>query len=133
MPNTLLHKAQALHRAGNIAAALEAYRDAALSGDAACRAHCLRHIGDLALTLGLAAEAEAALSEAETLYRNTVPNSLALANTLRLRALLTGAPAQWRAAKAAYHSAAAQTGLDLRAAFDECDAHLAPDGQASKD
>src|SRR3978361_305351 len=94
---TLIKQAYDVRRAGDAAASLGLYRSAAdAAGDyPALRAHCLRHIGDLERESGRLAEASAALIEAEALYRSVVSDRLSLANTVRLRALTTGASDLW--------------------------------------
>ena len=122
----LIREAYARRRAGDAEGALALYRSAerVLDGDEKGRAHCLRHVGDLALELGRRDEARDALQQAESLYRGPVADTLSLANTVRLLALLESDPSRWRAARALYEQAAAETGLDLTAAFEECDRRL---------
>jgi tetratricopeptide (TPR) repeat protein len=122
----LISQAYARRRTGDAEGALALYRRAelGLAGDAKGRAHCLRHIGDLERELGRRGEAREALRKAEHLYRGPAADSLSLANTVRLQALLESDPARWREARALYEQAAAETGLDLTAAFAECDRHL---------
>ena len=125
----LVERARAIRRAGDSAASLTLYRQAttAFGEDPSGRAHCLRHIGDLERELGRPAEAREALHEAESLYRTSVNDVLSLANTLRLLAILDGDRAMWQDARSLYQKAGIETGLDLRAAFAECDKHLAAD------
>jgi hypothetical protein len=122
----LIEEAYAVRRAGNPALALGLYQQAATAAadDPATRAHCLRHIGDLEREAGRLPQAREALGEAEALYRATAADTLALANTVRLRALTEGDAALWQEARALYAEAERETGLDLSAAFKECDAHL---------
>jgi tetratricopeptide (TPR) repeat protein len=121
----LVRHAQTLRRDGNAVEALKAYRAAceAYTQDSG-RAHCLRHIGDLARELGLQDEARAVLQEAERLYRTTLSDTLALANTLRLRALLDDDKTAWSEARTLYQRVADENGLDLAPALAECDARL---------
>ena len=88
------------------------------------KAHCLRHIGDLALELGRADEARAAIAGAEAFYRAAGDDPLALANTLRLRGLNHGDRDAWQEARALYAAMAADRDLPLEAAIAECDRHL---------
>jgi hypothetical protein len=81
-------------------------------------------MGDLARELGRPDEARAALLKAEQLYRNEASETLGLANTIRLLALLDDDPARWRAARKLYELAASQRGINLDAALDECDRNL---------
>jgi tetratricopeptide (TPR) repeat protein len=128
-PWLLVEQASAARRAGNRSAAFELYNEAwSLSRDAAVYAHCQRHMGDLARELGRPDEARAALLNAERLYRSEVSDTLGLANTVRLFALLEGDPARWRDARELYELAASQGGIDLNAALDECDRHLSNAG-----
>ena len=122
----ILQRAYALRRRGEPQEALQAYREAcaAFGSDREGRAHCLRHIGDLEMELGSREKARAALDEAEALYRNGVDDTLALANTLRLLALLDDNKSIWADARSHYIRAAALTGLDLEPAVAECDGHL---------
>jgi tetratricopeptide (TPR) repeat protein len=122
----LVQRAYALRRAGDSQGSLQAYREAcaAFGNDMLGRAHCLRHIGDLAMELGLREDAGSALREAEALYRNSLDDTLAFANTLRLLALLDGDKSSWIEARALYLRAASSTGLDLGPALLECDRHL---------
>lgn len=100
--------------------ALDLYRRAASSFDAPSDiAHSLRHVGDLARELGDSALSREALDDAEVLYRTRVSDPLALANTVRLLALLDGDHDRWREAGMLYRAAAAQ-GLDLTDALAEC-------------
>ncbi len=121
----LVRYAYTLRRDGDAAASLQAYRAAceAYTQDSG-RAHCLRHIGDLARELGLQDEARAAIREAERLYRTTVDDTLALANTLRLRALLDDDKTAWSEARTLYQRVADEKGLDLALALAQCDARL---------
>lgn len=118
----LIRQARAARDAGDVGAALGFYRAAlgATANDTE-RAHCLRHIGDLARELGRKDEALVALKEAEALYRSRVTDTLALANTVRLLALTEGNTTRWRDARTLYLQAATETGLDLRPAIAECD------------
>ncbi len=117
----LIDQARRARRDGDRATALDLYRAAAAgAGGATQRAHCLRHIGDLAHELGRDDEARAALDEAEVLYRGAVDDPLSLANTIRLRALLDDDRMAWREAGALYDAAALRTGLDLAVAVEEC-------------
>jgi tetratricopeptide (TPR) repeat protein len=123
----LIENAYVARRSGDANAALGLYRRAArASEDSASRAHCLRHIGDLERDAGNLDEALETLREAEALYRESVSDSLALANTVRLIALITGEVERWREARGLYEyeHAAQETGYDLTAAFAECDRHL---------
>ena len=119
-------RAREARRAGGVAAALDLYRQAgdAFGEDLTGRAHCLRHIGDLAIVLDRLAEARTALSEAESLYRSSVRDTLSLANTVRLLAILDGGSERWREARSLYGDAALELGLDLREAIEECDRHM---------
>lgn len=123
----MVRHAYALRRDGNVTSSLQMYREAfrAFGTQDEGRAHCLRHIGDLALELGYREEARAALLEAEALYRSSVDDTLSLANTLRLLALLEGEKSIWSQAKALYERVANERGLDLDPALAECDFHLA--------
>lgn len=124
-PLTLVEQARVARGAGNRPAAFELYGEASsISQDAAIRAHCQRHMGDLARELGRPDEARAALLNAERLYRTEVSDSLGLANTIRLLALLDDDPVRWRDARKLYKLAATQCGPNLNAALDECDRHL---------
>jgi tetratricopeptide (TPR) repeat protein len=122
----LIKQAYNARRAGDHAASLELYRKAAEEAvdDPIYRAHCLRHIGDLEREGGRVAEAQAALREAEALYRSVVSDPLSLANTIRLRALTEGSAALWREARILYQEASTLTGVDLHPALNECDAYL---------
>ena len=125
----LIREAYARRRAGDAEGALALYRSAerVLDGDEKGRAHCLRHVGDLALELGRRDEARDALQQAESLYRGPVADTLSLANTVRLLALLAlleSDSSRWREARALYARAATETKLDLTAAFAECDRRL---------
>jgi tetratricopeptide (TPR) repeat protein len=122
----LVRYAYTLRRDGDAAAALNAYRAAceAFGAQDQGRAHCLRHIGDLARELGHQDEARTAIHEAERLYRTTVDDTLALANTLRLRALLDDDKTAWSEARTLYQRVADEKGLDLAPALAQCDAHL---------
>lgn len=122
----LVKQAHGVRRAGDPEASLALYRQAerAFADDPAGRAHCLRHIGDLARELDRREDARAALSEAERLYRSAVDDLLSLANTVRLLALVDGDRARWREARALYEQAARETGYDLTAALEECDRRL---------
>lgn len=122
-PEALVARAAEARRAGDRESALRLYREAeAAFGQAAGRAHCLRHIGDLQRELGDHEAALRALEQAERLYRTEVADALALANTVRLLALLDGDPQRWREARALYESAQTE-GLDLGPALAECDRH----------
>lgn len=122
----LIKQAYDARRAGDNAASLLLYKKAATTGanDPAIRAHCLRHIGDLERQAGRVTEAQAALRDAEALYRSVVSDPLSLANTMRLRALTEGTADLWNEARSLYAKAETETGMDLSAAFKECDAHL---------
>lgn len=124
-PALLIEQARAARHAGDTAGALDLYRRAlGTSGDdAATRAHCQRHIGDLAREMGEPDAARTALREAEAYYRQT-DDPLSLANTLRLLALIDGIRDHWEEARALYLRAAA-TGLPLTEAIAECDRQLA--------
>jgi hypothetical protein len=124
---SLIEQAQDARRAGDHAASLGLYRNAAeaAADDPTIRAHCLRHIGDLEREGGRTAEAQVALHEAEALYRSVVSDPLSLANTIRLRALTEGSADLWKEARILYERASAVTGKDLIPALSECDAHLA--------
>lgn len=125
----LVERAYAIRRAGDRATSRELYRQAATAfgDDLSGRAHCLRHIGDLERELGRSTQAREALREAESLYRTSVNDVLSLANAVRLLALLDGDRAMWRDARTLYEKAGIERGLDLGAAFAECDKHLAAD------
>lgn len=122
---SLIEQARAARRAGDTAGALDLYRRALeASGEAAAvRAHCQRHIGDLANEMREPETARAALREAEAHYRQT-DDPLSLANTLRLLALIDGTRDHWQEARALYLRAAAM-GLPLTEAIAECDRQLA--------
>lgn len=122
----LVEDAYRVRRAGDPEASLALYREAerVFADYPAGRAHCLRHIGDLARELDRREDARAALTEAERLYRSAVSDGLSLANTVRLLALLDGDGARWREARALYAAAARETGCDLNAALAECDRRL---------
>ena len=123
---TLIKQAYDVRCAGDAAASLALYQRAAdaAADDPALLAHCLRHIGDLERENGRVVEANAALIEAEALYRSVVSDRLSLANTLRLRALTAGSADLWREARNLYEDASRALGLDLRPALKECDEHL---------
>jgi len=122
----LIKEAYDARQAGDIAASLLLYTRAATTGanDPVIRAHCLRHIGDLERQAGRVTEAQAALRDAEALYRTVVSDPLSLANTIRLRALTDGTPDLWKEARSLYAKAETETGMDLSAAFKECNTHL---------
>jgi tetratricopeptide (TPR) repeat protein len=122
----LIQRAYALRRKGERTSSLKTYREAcnAFGEDDEGRAHCLRHVGDLARELGYRDEARAALQEAEALYRGPVNDPLALANTVRLLALLDDDTTLWTEARSLYQHAALKTGMDLEPALRECDGHL---------
>lgn len=123
----LIERARAARQVGDMGAALALYREAELASSEhpSARAFCLRHIGDLEREQGRIDAARTALAEAERLYREAPGDTLSLANTVRLRALLDGEPHAWREARALYSRAADEHGLDLGAALEECDRHLA--------
>jgi tetratricopeptide (TPR) repeat protein len=125
----LIEQARTARHGGDTAGALAFYLRAerASPEDPSARAHCLRHIGDLEREHGRIDAARAALAEAERLYRGLPGETLSLANTVRLRALLDGEAQAWREARALYSRAADEQSLDLGAALDECDRHLAGD------
>ena len=124
-PLMLIEQARVARGAGNRTAALALYNEASsIRNDAAVRAHCQRHMGDLARELGRPDEARAALLNAERLYRTEVNDSLGLANTIRLLALLDDDPLRWRDARELYELAATQCGSNLNAALDECARNL---------
>lgn len=122
----LVQTAYAARREGKPDHALQLYREACIASgnDSARRAHCLRHIGDLAMELGHRDDAREALRDAEALYRGAVGDVLALANTVRLSALLDDDKSTWAEARSLYERAGLLMNLDLRAALDECDRHL---------
>lgn len=122
----LIKRAHAARRGGDAVGALALYRAARdqSDGDLSARAHSLRHIAELMFELEQDKDARVALDAAEALYRGPVSDTLSLANTLRLRALLDGDAAHWMEARALYVRAAAETGLDLAAALAECDRRL---------
>jgi tetratricopeptide (TPR) repeat protein len=124
---TIVAQARATRHAGDLAGALALYRDAlAAAANETDRAHCLRHIGDLARAQGLEGEAVVALRRAETIYRAGVGDTLSLANTVRLLALVEGNASGWQEARALYAKAADESGRDLREAIAECDHHIGP-------
>lgn len=128
-PFVLIEEARVERGAGNRSAAFELYNEASsVSQDAAVRARCQRHMGDLARELGRADEARAALRNAERLYRTEVNDTLGLANTMRLIALIDDDPSIWQDARELYELAASQRRIDLHAALDECDRHLSKAG-----
>jgi len=112
--------------------ALEGYARAAerarAANDPGRLAHALRHVSDLQRELGQHHAAEAAATEAVTLYRphhGTAP--LDLANALRLLALAQeslgqrgAATGSWEEARGLYMMA------DVLPGVLECDEHLAP-------
>jgi len=120
-------------RRGALALYLEAVDQLQAGGaDIAALAHALRHAADLHQALDEHDEARRRYDEAWRLYETLDPKpELDVANCLRPMALWQeahGSPAEalalWREARAWYKKAAAATGLDLQAAFDECDQHI---------
>lgn len=113
------------HRAEALAHYTHAVALARTGGDDDTLAYVLRHLSDVAREQGEAANALAASEEAVALYRTHAPDSLDLANALRLRALALHAldrrvdahPA-WAEARDLY----AQLGVD--AGVRECERFL---------
>lgn len=121
----MLKRARDARSAGRLAAADEAYRDAAAlaraENDPDGLAHALRHLSDLARERGDLAAASLHADEAIALYREIADDRLGLANALRLRALSTAAEhakQYWREARDLYSS------LGIAAGFAECDAQI---------
>jgi hypothetical protein len=122
---TLIEQARIARGAGDRSAAFELYAQASSSThDAAVRALCMRHMGELAMELGRPNEARTALMDAERIYRTEVSDTLGLANTIRLLALLDGDPLKWRDARKLYELAASQLGISLKSALNECGRNL---------
>lgn len=123
---TLLEQAREARRYGDAGGSLLLYRQAAhaFGGDATGRAHCLRHIADLLREQGKGDEARPMLHEARTLYETKVEDTLSLANTVRLLAIVDDDRDLWQQARVLYERAAQEGGFDLRPALAECDRHL---------
>jgi tetratricopeptide (TPR) repeat protein len=123
----LINLAYSARRMGDLAASLQLYREAeaALHGHHWGRAHCLRHLGELARVLGRLDEARAARYEAEQLYRNEIADRLSVANTVRLLAMLEDERSKRREARQLYTLAAIETGLDLSQALDKNERRIA--------
>ncbi len=134
----LVDAAYQARRNGDREGALTLYVAAsqALRSDQADRtalASAIRHAGDLYEELADAPAAWAAYDEAWGLYTALAP-ALALdrANCRRPMALwqeqhgdTAVALGMWREARGMYEQGAVATGLDLQAAYDECDRHIA--------
>jgi len=134
----LVEQAYQARRNGDRRGALALYVTAsrrlrAEGGHAGALASAVRHTGDLCEELGDTQETWAAYEDAWAIYATLTPSQpLDEANCRRPMALWQerhGDPAValelWREARALYERAAVTTGLDLQAAYDECDRHIA--------
>ena len=132
----LVEQAYQTRRDGDRRGALALYLQAATEladRDVVTAASALRHAADLYAESGENDKALRHYKDAWRLYLTlTPPPDLDLANCRRPMALWEerhGSPSValilWREARTCYERAAAATDYDLRAAFDECDRHIA--------